>query len=189
MKTESIWQHMTAALKLWQADKKFSLLLLMGLGLTLTGCAIPQQRADIAKDYPSQPFLANIGQCKSCFPDTGIEAIALQPSFTLESIYFQSNRSHLRRTAKAKIDSIIAAIQLKHPQVVLIEGHADSRAGDLYNQALSERRANAVRDALVSRGIETARIISRGYGESRPAANNYDSLGRQRNRRVEIFLQ
>jgi len=172
--------------KVSHSQRLIYMLILIG---SLSACAIPQQRNDLSNDYPPQPFLSNIGYCSSCYPDTPPQPIAVMPSFTLESLYFKTNQAILRSTAHAKLDSIIAAIQLKHPQIILIEGHADSRAGENYNQSLSERRANAVRDALIAGGIQAARITSRGYGEQRPIATNHDRLGRQRNRRVEIYLQ
>ena len=67
-------------------------------------------------------------------------------------------------------------------------GHTDSSGSDAYNQALSERRASAVADYLSSRGVQSARLATRGYGESQPKASNLDAAGRSANRRVEIRL-
>jgi outer membrane protein OmpA-like peptidoglycan-associated protein len=71
---------------------------------------------------------------------------------------------------------------------VRIEGHTDSVGSDETNQALSERRADAVRDALVAQNAPSERIDTVGYGESRPIASNDNVAGRQQNRRVEIVV-
>ena len=69
-----------------------------------------------------------------------------------------------------------------------VEGHTDSVGGDEYNQALSERRAAAVRDYLVQQGIAAESIASRGFGKTQPVASNDTPEGRQQNRRVELVL-
>src|SRR5690606_869234 len=76
-----------------------------------------------------------------------------------------------------------------HPERrLLIEGHTDSRGPEEYNRALSEDRANAVRDALVDRGIDASRIQTEGLGEAFPVASNETSAGMQQIRRVEIVV-
>ncbi len=72
---------------------------------------------------------------------------------------------------------------------VRVEGHTDSIGTDAYNQALSERRANSVRDYMVGRGIAVGRLNSVGRGETRPVASNSTADGRAQNRRVEIIAQ
>jgi outer membrane protein OmpA-like peptidoglycan-associated protein len=76
-----------------------------------------------------------------------------------------------------------------HPERrLLIEGHTDSLGPDTYNLSLSTLRAEAVRDALVSRGVDTSRITTEGLGEAYPVASNDTAGGRQENRRVEIVI-
>ena len=72
---------------------------------------------------------------------------------------------------------------------IIIEGHTDSTGSDSYNQALSERRAHAVRMALLDSGISSNRIAARGYGKSFPVASNDTAEHRQLNRRVEIICK
>ena len=69
-----------------------------------------------------------------------------------------------------------------------LEGHTDSIGSEEYNQGLSERRADAVRDYLTSKGVRASRLTSRGYGESRPIASNDTEEGRAENRRVEMVV-
>jgi OOP family OmpA-OmpF porin len=68
----------------------------------------------------------------------------------------------------------------------VIEGHTDSNGADAYNQRLSEQRAKAVRDYMVSMGIDPARLEAKGYGESQPVADNATPEGRAQNRRVVL---
>jgi outer membrane protein OmpA-like peptidoglycan-associated protein len=83
----------------------------------------------------------------------------------------------------------IAQIMIKYPQTsILVEGHTDSLGSETYNQQLSERRANSVKNLLVQRGVQADRINILGYGESRPVATNNTPEGRQLNRRVEIRI-
>ncbi|MGA6925485.1 MAG: OmpA family protein [Desulfosarcina sp.] len=83
----------------------------------------------------------------------------------------------------------IAQIMIKYPQTsILVEGHTDSSGSEAYNQSLSERRANSVKNLLVQRGVPEFRINTIGYGESRSVATNATPAGRQMNRRVEIRI-
>jgi len=78
----------------------------------------------------------------------------------------------------------------QHPEVrALVEGHTDSIGSDAYNQRLSERRANAVADYMEAQGISSSRITTKGWGKSKPVADNRTKEGRARNRRVEITVE
>jgi outer membrane protein OmpA-like peptidoglycan-associated protein len=72
---------------------------------------------------------------------------------------------------------------------MIVEGHADSQGAAEYNQELSQRRAEAVRTYLVSRGISAERVSAQGFGLTRPIADNASAEGRANNRRVEIVVQ
>ena len=80
-----------------------------------------------------------------------------------------------------------ARILMDHPDLrVSVEGHTDAMGSDAYNQALSERRAQAVKRYLVSAGVDASRLETMGYGESQPVASNDTEDGRAMNRRVEL---
>ena len=82
-----------------------------------------------------------------------------------------------------------AATLQKYPDVkVEAEGHTDSSGADAYNMSLSQRRAEAVRDYLVQRGANAANLTARGFGESRPIADNATREGRAQNRRVTLRI-
>jgi outer membrane protein OmpA-like peptidoglycan-associated protein len=70
----------------------------------------------------------------------------------------------------------------------MIEGHTDSMGGDDYNLALSQRRAEAVSNALIARGIPAGRVQTHGLGKTFPVATNDSASGRQQNRRVEVIF-
>jgi outer membrane protein OmpA-like peptidoglycan-associated protein len=77
----------------------------------------------------------------------------------------------------------------KNPETkVIIEGHTDSRGSEDYNEQLSQRRAQAVQDALAMRGIDRSRVETVGRGEAYPVASNDTAAGRQQNRRVDIVF-
>jgi len=80
----------------------------------------------------------------------------------------------------------VAAYMKMHPEAkITIEGHADIIGGKIYNQKLSERRAESVRKYMVEKfGVDASRIATKGYGKSRPIADNNTEEGRQKNRRV-----
>jgi len=107
---------------------------------------------------------------------------------TLGDVLFDTGRAELKAGASRKIDQL-AQFLIEHPdRRVQIDGFTDSVGSDPYNQDLSQRRANAVREALIARGVDSSRIGTEGYGKSYPVANNSDSGGRQLNRRVEVVI-
>lgn len=119
-------------------------------------------------------------------------APAPKPVPAVEKITYQSDalfdfdKAVLKPEAKTKLADLAAKAKEIKLEVVIAIGHTDSVGTDAYNQKLSERRANAVKDYLVSQGIEPSRIYTEGKGESQPVADNKSSAGRAKNRRVEI---
>jgi len=85
------------------------------------------------------------------------------------------------------VDGGVTVMKDKPSMKVSVEGHTDSIGSDAYNQKLSERRAQAVRDYMVSQGIDAARISVKGWGKTTPIASNKTEAGRAENRRVEII--
>ncbi|WP_028237812.1 OmpA family protein [Stutzerimonas azotifigens] len=105
-------------------------------------------------------------------------------------VKFDFDRAQVREESYAEIKNLADFMQ-QYPQTsTTVEGHTDSVGTDQYNQRLSERRANAVRDVLVNQyGLESNRVNAIGYGESRPVADNATEEGRQINRRVEAEVE
>ncbi|OHC26125.1 MAG: hypothetical protein A3J71_04835 [Pseudomonadales bacterium RIFCSPHIGHO2_02_FULL_60_43] len=119
------------------------------------------------------------------------ESIEMVESVRVElDVKFDFNKSDVKEDSQADIKSL-ADFMKQYPQTTTtVEGHTDAVGSDAYNQGLSERRANAVRDVLVNQhGIDSSRVSSVGYGESRPVADNDTDSGRAINRRVEAEVE
>jgi outer membrane protein OmpA-like peptidoglycan-associated protein len=107
---------------------------------------------------------------------------------TLGDVLFDTGRAQLNPGAARKLDQL-AQFLTEHPERrVQIDGFTDSVGSDSYNLSLSQDRADAVKNALITRGIDPSRIGSQGYGKGFPVADNTDSGGRQLNRRVEVVI-
>lgn len=107
---------------------------------------------------------------------------------TIGDVLFDSGRAELKSGGLRGMDKLVTFLQNNPKRHAQVEGFTDSVGGDSMNQALSARRADAVRGALVSRGVAADRIGTQGYGENFPVAGNDSAGGRQMNRRVEIVL-
>ncbi|MDY0185740.1 MAG: OmpA family protein [Desulfuromonadaceae bacterium] len=107
---------------------------------------------------------------------------------TLGDVLFDTNKSELRSGAQYTIDKLAAFLSEYPERKVMIEGFTDNTGAVEYNQQLSERRAGAVQEVLEAKGIDSSRILTRGYGVEFPVANNDTAEGRQRNRRVEVII-
>ncbi len=99
---------------------------------------------------------------------------------------FDFDKSVLRPDGRKSIDDAMSKMGGVDLEMVIATGHTDSVGTDAYNQRLSERRAAAVKDYLVSKGIPASKITTIGKGESQPVATNKTAEGRQKNRRVDI---
>lgn len=106
----------------------------------------------------------------------------------MSDVLFDTGSFTLKPGAREKLAKI-SGILLAHPGLTLqIEGHTDSVGGDEFNQQLSERRADSVRDFLAEQGVAGSSITARGFGKTQPVASNDTAEGRQRNRRVELVV-
>jgi OOP family OmpA-OmpF porin len=107
---------------------------------------------------------------------------------SLGDVLFDTAHFSLKPGSLQKIYPLVEYLK-NHPQtMVKIEGHTDSRGSAAYNEELSQRRAAAVSDFLVSNGIEQQRITVQGMGENFPVATNSTAAGRQQNRRVDVTV-
>jgi outer membrane protein OmpA-like peptidoglycan-associated protein len=107
---------------------------------------------------------------------------------TLGDVLFSTDKAQLKSGGMRNVQKL-AEFLTQYPQYkVSVEGHTDSRGSDEHNQNLSERRAYAVKTALMEMSISSDRVNTRGYGKSFPVAGNDNAGSRQLNRRVEIIL-
>lgn len=105
-----------------------------------------------------------------------------------EKVLFGFDRSDLNSNAQTNLTKLVDVLQ-KYPDTnIEIIGHTDSKGTDAYNQALSERRANAVVSYLRDRGISSTRLTAKGMGKTDPVATNDTEEGRAQNRRVEFVI-
>lgn len=103
-------------------------------------------------------------------------------------VSFDFNSASIKSTFYSSLNKI-AEVMNRYPQTqILVVGHTDSVGSEEYNLQLSLRRANAVADYLIGRGVASARMGTEGHGEIEPLADNATPEGRARNRRVEIFV-
>ncbi len=123
-----------------------------------------------------------------------VEAANVQRNQDMLTVTFKSdvlfavNSSALKPGSYDELNRV-AKVLNQYPQTTItIAGHTDSTGTDAYNKTLSERRADAVKNALVGMGVNPARMTAVGYGKSRPVADNDTEAGRQMNRRVEILI-
>jgi outer membrane protein OmpA-like peptidoglycan-associated protein len=107
---------------------------------------------------------------------------------TLGDVLFDTGRAELKSGAGRKMDQLGQFLVEHSDRRVQIDGFTDSVGTDSYNEDLSQRRADAVKTALINRGVQPSRIGTEGYGKAYPVANNNDSGGRQLNRRVEVVI-
>lgn len=103
-------------------------------------------------------------------------------------VLFDVGEATLKPGARRAIDSLAQFLRDYPDQRVMIEGFTDNTGSSDFNVALSQQRAQAVKQAIAAEGIEPQRIVARGYGESFPVASNQTTAGRQLNRRVEVLL-
>jgi OOP family OmpA-OmpF porin len=99
---------------------------------------------------------------------------------------FDFDKSVVRPDGRKSIDEALAQLNGVDLEMVIATGHTDSIGTEAYNQKLSERRAAAVKDYLVSKGIPASKVTTIGKGKSQPVATNKTKEGRQKNRRVDI---
>jgi OmpA-OmpF porin, OOP family len=133
-------------------------------------------------------------QCPGTPPGVKVDALGCPPELVLEKVFFKFDSAELTEESKIVLQENIRAgqaVKLLQNDSVMVEvaGHTDSIGNDAYNMALSERRANTVRDFLIANGVPADRLTARGYGETDPIADNSTDAGRAQNRRVGLRVK
>ena len=107
---------------------------------------------------------------------------------TVGEAYFDFDKADIKaHDGRGVLDDVVKTMRDNPSLHVVVEGHTDSVGSEAYNQKLSERRAEAVKRYLVAQGIDGSRVTMRGYGKSKPVADNGTAAGRAKNRRAEII--
>jgi outer membrane protein OmpA-like peptidoglycan-associated protein len=122
-----------------------------------------------------------------------LDALKAKPTdrglvLTLGDVLFDTGRADLNPGASRNLDQLVLFLTDHRERRVEIDGYTDNVGTDSFNLDLSQRRADTVKSVLVNRGIDSGRIVTRGYGKDFGVASNVDSGGRQLNRRVEIVI-
>lgn len=104
-------------------------------------------------------------------------------------VLFAVDSANLNGSSRATLEQVAAVLDEFRKTAVIVQGHTDSTGSEEHNQQLSERRAKAVQNYLIGRGIAPERLHAVGYGESAPVASNDTPAGRQLNRRVDLMLR
>ncbi len=120
--------------------------------------------------------------------DIQLQPMGIGAKIVLNNVFFDSGKSTLRPESYTELNRLVKIMQQYKNLKVEISGHTDSRGSASYNQRLSQARAQAVVDYIVSQGVNLAQITAKGYGEEQPRADNATAEGRQLNRRVEAKI-
>jgi len=142
------------------------------------------------ESVPAEPFGREPSMTEDTLaPDSGAGATGLDAAaLGLEVVYFEFNRSVLTSATLATLDRNAEILKRNARVRVRIEGHCDERGTVEYNLALGDRRAAAVRDHLVARGVERSRMETVSFGEERPADSAGNEAAWARNRRAEFHV-
>jgi outer membrane protein OmpA-like peptidoglycan-associated protein len=140
--------------------------------------------AKLARDQATQ---------KASALQSEVDALNAKPTdrglvLTLGDVLFDTGKAGLNPGASRNLDQLVQFLTEHGDRRVEIDGYTDSVGTDSFNLDLSQRRADTVKSVLVSRGIDSSRIVSRGYGKEFEVASNSEASGRQLNRRVEIVI-
>ncbi|MGD2115303.1 MAG: OmpA family protein [Acidobacteriota bacterium] len=124
-------------------------------------------------------------------PGTSVERVS--PDTLLvhfeSDVLFDVDSALLEPSSRGTLDRVVQVL-LEHPKTaIVVQGHTDATGSEEHNQALSERRAGAVKNYLIGRGADPGRITAVGYGEGFPVASNETESGRRLNRRVDLLLK
>ena len=112
----------------------------------------------------------------------------LPKSFILDNVHFDTGKATLRKESNTELNELVELMTLKENLKVEIAGHTDNVGDDDSNRALSQARADAVRNYVLKKGISEERITAKGYGENYPVDTNDTVQGRQKNRRTEVRI-
>jgi OmpA-OmpF porin, OOP family len=137
-------------------------------------------------------FTTDVDYTKMQVPDdkeaTYEVGIKIEPprDFVLENVYFDSGKSTLKPTSFKALNDLVEILKIKNTMVVEIQGHTDDVGAAETNLKLSQERADEVRRYLITKGIESARVSAKGYGQTLPIADNGTDAGKSKNRRTSL---
>ncbi|WP_018476446.1 OmpA family protein [Pontibacter roseus] len=146
-----------------------------------------RQRITTVGKMPPQNQLPNDVNEVRLTANLVLNEIVKEKAIVLENIFYDFDKANIRPDAAAELDKLVE-ILVDNPRISIeLSSHTDSRGVDIYNQDLSQRRAQSAVNYIISKGIDRSRITAKGYGESRPVVRNAKTEEQhQRNRRTEF---
>ena len=156
---------------------------------TSAGAAVDTHGCEL--DGDGDGVADRLDNCPNTVKDTPVDksGCALAMTVELEGVNFELDSAKLTADSTETLDDVLQILKRHSDLKVEIAGHTDNQGGASYNQSLSERRAQAVSDYLVSNGANADNISAHGFGEAEPIADNSSEEGRAANRRVELRQQ
>jgi outer membrane protein OmpA-like peptidoglycan-associated protein len=152
------------------------------------GCPIPDTDGDGVNDEEDR--CVNLPGTVSNYGCPVIaKEIIEKVNFAAKNIFFATGSYKLLEKSYASLNGIVSLLKSDASLMIDIDGYTDSQGSDESNQVLSDNRAGAVKNYLVSKGIDASRLKSTGYGETKPVADNTTAAGRARNRRTEMNVR
>ena len=145
-----------------------------GRKVDATGCEL---------DSDGDGLVDGVDKCPTVYAKT---PDGCPPPLVLEGVHFDTNKATLRPESDAILDKTAEAMKHWADAKIEVAGYTDNVGSEKHNLDLSQRRAETVRDYLISKGIAADRLVAKGYGESNPIADNKTADGRLINRRVEL---
>ncbi|MCF6129620.1 OmpA family protein [Flavobacterium sp. AS60] len=184
-----------------------------GSKVDATGCAMDNDKDGVNNDEDRCPDTYGPVSLKGC-PDTDGDGIAdiddrcpnakgtaenkgcpeiakkdvVRITYIGSKIFFENNSDKLKVASLVLLDELVAILNKYDAANLTIDGHTDSNGSDEFNMVLSQKRTNSVRTYLISKGVSDSNLTATGFGESKPIADNKTSLGRSKNRRVELKI-
>ena len=182
-----------------------------GYIVSLTGCSLDNDKDSVVNEEDPCPDQVGSVSLKGC-PDTDGDGVADNedrcptlkgniinkgcPEITkadikkiteiASKIFMETNSDKLKVASLAQLDALTDILKKYEAANLIIEGHTDNVGDDAYNMTLSQKRTESVKVYLMGKGIMESRLTAVGFGETRPIADNKTSLGRAKNRRVEL---
>ena len=183
----------------------------MGTKVDASGCPMDNDKDGIVNDEDRCPDTAGIASLKGC-PDTDGDGVAdlddrcptvkgtmankgcpemakqdlVRITYIGSKIFFENNSDKLKVASLSQLDELSKILFRNEGTNLTIEGHTDSNGSDAANMTLSQKRTESVKQYLIGKGIPETRLTAKGLGEGQPIADNKTSLGRAKNRRVEL---
>lgn len=148
------------------------------LNVAKEGYLFHSENCELTHGTPEKPFLVNVA----------LNKVEVGQSITLRNVFFESGRYELLNESLVELGKVVELLTNNPTLKIALAGHTDNVGKPADNQLLSERRAKAVYDYLVSQGISADRLAYKGFGETKPIADNNTEEGRAQNRRTVFTI-